>query len=109
MITICTNDETNRPTLVQALIDDGCPLDKPDTHCEQMEDGIWGEVIERYFENIQPDNRHVSAWFGDWNGGKFKQSGYRSGIVHSDTSQREADEAAELIAGILAKVAIWQF
>ena len=104
MITICTNDETNRSTLIRALLDDGRSPDGTEEACSQYENDIWVTVVNKYFEDVYPDDRNVSARWNDWNGGRFHQHGYRSGIVHSNESQDVADDVAETIADILAKV-----
>ena len=112
MLTICTNDETNRDELIQALVDSGLKVQRADEICEVDENDIWQGALRR-FDRTAPEpmlDYRVAPVFRDWNGGRFCQFGHRSAGVHSDTSAEDAAAAAKILRQCLAaEIAAWKF
>jgi len=111
MITICTNNETLRPTLIDALIATGLTVEWAEQIAEVDEDAIWTDVHRAAYGGLVHNdivsalnNSECNDRFRDWNGGRFCQSGHRYRIVHSDKSMAEARAANDLIDAALDTV-----
>jgi len=111
MITICTNSETARITLEDALAGVGATavelasiLDQC-SFSSETEDDFWIGVMRRLDFPFETDGN-----FAHWHGGNRRQFGGSCGLAHSDVNIGEAnlawdaiiaaarDEAIELLA-----------
>ena len=99
MLTICTNDEVNRSTLIQALISAGQTEERVEEICEVDESDIWASVMARFAREFDGE-WETSRLFRDWNGGRFCR-GHRIGVVHSSISLKEAMTVDKIIDKML--------
>jgi len=98
MITICTNHEVNQEALADIMCDVGLNASQISAMLQTDESDIWQNVFASVVWSEYSSDFRISNRVSDWcDSGRFSTTGWRAGILHSDLSQKEVNDADAII------------